>query len=528
MKISCLILVFFYLCVDTSGQDYCLKAPFVFIDAIKNPSFEVPQPCNNSDIFDRLTYPIPGWLPSSKGFVAYLHECFNFKRPPVITSSPFHDYFHPVVPQPIPDGKGVIVLVDWPEQETKINDTNHIDIKSYVFSTLKKPLKKDSLYQFVFYTGFGRKDSAAALQIGYDDWTPTRSPEPFSLFGLSDSMQINPPLLHSGQQNADCPSSYGKGWVILGNCIAVGDTGTWVKNIITFTPSQDIQSIALGPSCERTFITTNSKYSNYEFFIDNLSLYTASVPKPVVEITAGSLCNSIEPSTTLHMRFADFYKGSQLQWFKNNILLSNETGADLIVDKTNYGAGWYQCRVQNDSVYLTSDSFHVYWTPMPLPHFGGGSDTIACIGDTIILDAFTDNTASYQWSNGSILPQQKITQSGLYKVIISNACATIEATKDIQFKDCPVDIYVPSAFTPNGDGLNDVFRIRYRKRPLSMKFGIYDRYGQRIFYTTDPDKGWNGKIGAYEQTTKTYVWMLIYTASDGIEHNMQGTVTLIR
>ena len=55
------------------------------------------------------------------------------------------------------------------------------------------------------------------------------------------------------------------------------------------------------------------------------------------------------------------------------------------------------------------------------------------------------------------------------------------------------EIYVPTAFTPNGDNLNDVVKAI----PVGMKqfnyFVIFNRWGQKVFYTTDPSKGWDGQ-----------------------------------
>jgi gliding motility-associated-like protein len=229
------------------------------------------------------------------------------------------------------------------------------------------------------------------------------------------------------------------------------------------------------------------------------------------------------------MRFADFYKGSSFQWFKNGKPLAGEVNTTLITSSSTYGAGFYQCRVQNDSVCLGSDSFHVAWQPQPPEFIGGGSpDTSLCIGDTLHLNAFTDPSISIRWSNGSILPEQTITQSGAYAVTLSNACDTVTATKNVLFSDCPSDFFVPSAFTPNHDGLNDVFRARYRNQPVNFRLTIYNRFGQRLFFSTDPDKGWNGELNSIQQAPGAYVWLIDYTAHDGSTHHLSGTVTLIR
>jgi gliding motility-associated-like protein len=88
---------------------------------------------------------------------------------------------------------------------------------------------------------------------------------------------------------------------------------------------------------------------------------------------------------------------------------------------------------------------------------------------------------------------------------------------------------MPSAFTPNGDGRNDLFRV---PPSLSIKitaFAVYDRWGARVFYTTDSGAGWDGTLGGQPQPSGTYVWMIEY--SDLLTHKTaqgKGTVVLIR
>lgn len=90
-------------------------------------------------------------------------------------------------------------------------------------------------------------------------------------------------------------------------------------------------------------------------------------------------------------------------------------------------------------------------------------------------------------------------------------------------------IAVPSAFTPNGDGLNDYLYPVNAYKSTNMQFSVYNRLGQRIFYSTDWKVRWDGKFKGQEQDPGTYVWMLDYFNTQTGKHVFQkGTTVLIR
>lgn len=90
-------------------------------------------------------------------------------------------------------------------------------------------------------------------------------------------------------------------------------------------------------------------------------------------------------------------------------------------------------------------------------------------------------------------------------------------------------IAVPSAFTPNGDGLNDYLYPLNAYKAADLEFRIYNRYGQLVFRTTDWTKKWDGTINGIPQGSGVYVWMLSYTNSEtGKRIFQKGTSILIR
>lgn len=90
-------------------------------------------------------------------------------------------------------------------------------------------------------------------------------------------------------------------------------------------------------------------------------------------------------------------------------------------------------------------------------------------------------------------------------------------------------IAVPTAFTPNGDGLNDYLFPLNAYKAIDLTFKVFNRYGQLLFNTTDWTNKWDGTFKGVPQESGTYVWILNYTHSDtGKKYALKGTTVLIR
>ena len=90
------------------------------------------------------------------------------------------------------------------------------------------------------------------------------------------------------------------------------------------------------------------------------------------------------------------------------------------------------------------------------------------------------------------------------------------------------DVYIPNAFTPNGDGNNDVFRIIPLENYSLDRLIIYNRWGSIIFNTKTPGIGWDGTFNHLPQPMDTYVYYILLRSSKGKEIIKKGTVFLMR
>ncbi len=116
-----------------------------------------------------------------------------------------------------------------------------------------------------------------------------------------------------------------------------------------------------------------------------------------------------------------------------------------------------------------------------------------------------------------------------YTLIAYNALGCSNTvTKCVKIKDSiPSTFFIPNIFTPNGDGLNDVFRVIGKNIHVNL-FSIYDRYGQLLFQTDDLATGWNGDYKGVQCDVGTYFYLIHYSDAEGNGKIEKGDVTIMR
>jgi gliding motility-associated-like protein len=89
----------------------------------------------------------------------------------------------------------------------------------------------------------------------------------------------------------------------------------------------------------------------------------------------------------------------------------------------------------------------------------------------------------------------------------------------------PEAVFIPTAFTPNSDGMNDVFRVK-GENLQNFKLLVYDRWGEKIYESSNPNEGWDGTYKGRPVQQDTYVYQV--TAKNIGDKKMTGAVTLVR
>lgn len=168
----------------------------------------------------------------------------------------------------------------------------------------------------------------------------------------------------------------------------------------------------------------------------------------------------------------------------------------------------------------------------PLPVIDLGNDTAFCEGQ-IQLNA-PGGFRSYVWSTGSQDSFIVVTAEGTYTLTVTdgNGCANSSSINITS--NCVNDVWMPNAFSPNGDGINDVFLVRGNPRNTTIeRFTIYNRVGNKVFESNnvlpgDLASGWDGKYKGEPAQMEIYGYYVIAKFSNGEKKVMKGNITLLR
>ncbi|ASZ13060.1 gliding motility-associated C-terminal domain-containing protein [Chitinophaga sp. MD30] len=176
---------------------------------------------------------------------------------------------------------------------------------------------------------------------------------------------------------------------------------------------------------------------------------------------------------------------------------------------------------------IVTDSMKVTMEGAPVINLG--RDTVMCKGEKLVLRADAPGVTGIRWSDGSTGPTLTVTEAGTYAVTVFNECGSSTDQITVDFIKCEPKPTLPNAFSPNGDGRNDIFRPVVRGPMYNYELRVFNRWGELIFLTSDDHRGWDGKYKGAPVDNGTYVWWLTYKKVPGGEpHVLKGEVTVIR
>jgi gliding motility-associated-like protein len=185
------------------------------------------------------------------------------------------------------------------------------------------------------------------------------------------------------------------------------------------------------------------------------------------------------------------------------------------------------------SIGNCADTANYTVTVVPNPVATAQSNVTINLGDNTTLTATGGGT--YQWfpPNGLSCtncpnPVASPNSTTTYCVYVTDAAgctdsACVTVTVEINCKP----VYVPNAFSPNGDGENDVLYV-YGNCISEMKFVIYNRWGEKVYEGTNPKEGWDGYFRGKAENTAVFAYYLEYKLLTGGEGNKKGNISLIR
>jgi gliding motility-associated-like protein len=161
------------------------------------------------------------------------------------------------------------------------------------------------------------------------------------------------------------------------------------------------------------------------------------------------------------------------------------------------------CGVKKDSIKID---------PLSKPKVELGGNKFICEFDIIELKNLLDSKEyDYRWVDNSTGKSMVVKTPGIYWADVTNSCGTVRDSVLVVDKpdDCECSVYMPTGFTPNHDGKNDLIKLN-SNCPVGGELFIYNRNGELVFHTRDLQKGWDGVYRGMPQQTGVYVFQANY------------------
>jgi gliding motility-associated-like protein len=159
-------------------------------------------------------------------------------------------------------------------------------------------------------------------------------------------------------------------------------------------------------------------------------------------------------------------------------------------------------------------------------------------GESMLIVNATGDYIGLEWSPAELLdnpfvsnPVAFVESTTTFTVVLTDANGCTDSGEVVvllEKRPCePPFIFLPNAFSPNGDGVNDILYVR-GEDIVNMELRIYNRYGQELFFSNDKGRGWDGTFQAEELAPGVYSYHLLVECTDGVVNELRGNVNLIR
>ncbi|MEL7119212.1 MAG: gliding motility-associated C-terminal domain-containing protein [Bacteroidota bacterium] len=471
---------------------------------IPNPSFEEYNCC--PEMRSELSC-ADTWIQASTPTTDFIHSCGYMgwaNLPP---------------PLPFPDGEGCVGY-----RNGRFIGTPTPSWKEYAGACLTEPMIQGEEYLMQFNIGFTNPRNSPPTTVAI-----------FAAPNCSD--------LPFGVENREvgCPANEGN-WIQLEDVEVEGED-KWISAQMKFRAEFDTYAICIGPDC----VDITSDVDIY-YFLDNLLLDEPEAFDYHITFS-GHPC-----SADFQLHVPEVVEHSY-QWYKNGIALVGEDSSSMVVQ---YGEGEYQVRVLDENGCTISlpyiHTIPVFQTQVlqevcPGETFKFNDQILTESGiysDTLINKNGCDSIIRLNFRVLSEIAdtfQAKIFkgeayQFGIRQFDVAGEYTFTEPTEEgcerlIHFELSNYEVYIPNIFSPNRDGVNDLFFIQGGsdlQRVIALD--IFDRWGtmvysKRFLNPNDRSTAWNGYLNGELLPTGVYVYRAVIRMDDGMERQMTGEVLLM-
>lgn len=158
------------------------------------------------------------------------------------------------------------------------------------------------------------------------------------------------------------------------------------------------------------------------------------------------------------------------------------------------------------------------------------TDSAICKGQILEIHPQAANASDYLWIDSDKHdPQRTLTKPGTYELLAKNDCSTASYSITMAITECPCDFYLPNAFSPNNDGINEVYKPAGKCAVKEYQLNIYNRYGQQVFASNQAGNGWDGRRNGQALPDGVYVYTMTYKDPNTYKvYRKKGTLLLSR
>ena len=276
---------------------------------------------------------------------------------------------------------------------------------------------------------------------------------------------------------------------------------------------------------------TESIYAQAKKILESLEFSLSDVVKTVDYLTPEGLLDYKYTGRVRKENLGPVYPGatgilmSKVLKDLNNSLSNNDSSWTYAYPSQNTD---YKVIIENN--YGCRDTFEVAVYVSPTPIVNAGINFWMSYGESINLNGFT-NANVYYWESSSWIscptclnPQINPTETTFYILNVTDSIGCVNSdTVEVNIKG---DIFVPNTFTPNGDGDNDLFEIK-GENIESFELWIYNRWGEKIYNTTEISDFWDGKFEGNKCKIDSYIWVVEYFDFNQNFNSINGHVNLL-
>lgn len=265
--------------------------------------------------------------------------------------------------------------------------------------------------------------------------------------------------------------------------------------------------------------------------VNNAGTYTVTVTKGNCSASNSVIVSAVNPLPTFSLGNDTAFCGTinkVLSTGNQNTVWSNGTTASQINITE---AGQYIATITNACGFV-SDTIVI--SQNPTPNVNLGNDTAFCDGEITLAINSSQNVRNIIWSTGEQTATILVNSIGTYSVKVTNTSGCSDSDAITLSSNCANEIWLPNAFTPDGNGINDVFYVRGNpQNTVIERFVIYNRWGNKVFEASnilpdDKTKGWNGTYKNVVEQLEVYGYEVVAKFANGEKRTLKGNVTLLK